>query len=227
MNLHAAPPGALCRAAGAALALLGALVIVPGSVRAQGQPSGTTGKTTTQPQVAQAKPAGGARGKTTTVSSAKPKPGAKPGTTTGAGGTRNAAAAVGGAARKPARGAAVGGPLTAADSVAAEARDVASVAVVAALVRGRGGEMRFCYEQMGLKANASLEGDVTISFSLTPAGLVAAGIFDSVWSAERDGAEVDACLLKRLRAWRFPAEGVGGSARRATGAHEFTFRFAP
>jgi hypothetical protein len=86
-------------------------------------------------------------------------------------------------------------------------------------VRDHQSQLRFCYDEFGLKVNPSLAGSVTMAITLTGGGAVTkAEITSHTWS----GAGVDAvesCILQRAHGWRFPASAAGG------GTYEFSFNF--
>jgi hypothetical protein len=86
-------------------------------------------------------------------------------------------------------------------------------------VRSRESQLRFCYQEYGLKVNPSLAGKVNVAISLTGAGNVT-GVDVSGRSWGGAGAsEVEQCIRSRIRGWRFPASDRGG------GTYGFTFNF--
>jgi TonB family protein len=87
-------------------------------------------------------------------------------------------------------------------------------------VRSRQAELRFCYEEHGLKVNPGLAGTITVSIGIAESGRVtSASISNRTWSGAGVSA-VESCVLSRIRGWRFPAaSGVG------TGTYAFPFNF--
>jgi hypothetical protein len=86
-------------------------------------------------------------------------------------------------------------------------------------VRGRQSQIRFCYEEYGLKVNPSLAGTVTVSITMTGNGNVTeAAITNRTWSGP-GSAEAESCIRSRIGAWRFPASDQGG------GTYSFPFNF--
>jgi hypothetical protein len=86
-------------------------------------------------------------------------------------------------------------------------------------VRDHQSQLRFCYDEFGLKVNPSLAGTVTVSLTLTGAGAVTnAQITSRTWSGP--GADAtEQCILQRARGWKFSASSAGG------GTFEFNFSF--
>lgn len=71
-------------------------------------------------------------------------------------------------------------------------------------VRGRSPQLQFCYEDTRA-SSPNLAGSATIAVTLGPSGNVLnADIIRRTWSGK--GSEiVEACVLSRVREWRFPA----------------------
>jgi hypothetical protein len=86
-------------------------------------------------------------------------------------------------------------------------------------VRDHQSQLRFCYDEFGLKVNPALAGSVTMALTLTGAGAVTdAKITSRTWSGP--GADAtEGCILQRARGWHFPASSAGG------GTYEFSFNF--
>jgi hypothetical protein len=86
-------------------------------------------------------------------------------------------------------------------------------------VRDHQSQLRFCYDEYGLKVNPGLAGSVTISIGLAGSGSVtSASITNRTWSgAGVDGTEN--CILQRVRGWHFPSSPSGN------GTYEFSFNF--
>jgi hypothetical protein len=86
-------------------------------------------------------------------------------------------------------------------------------------VRSRESQLRFCYNEYGLKVNPSLAGSVTASVSLTPAGgVTGVNVTNRTWSGT-GAAETERCIAEKVREWRFPASEAGG------GTYSFSFSF--
>jgi hypothetical protein len=118
-------------------------------------------------------------------------------------------------------------PTTIRDTVmvAAMLRDTVALEQVDAVVRSRQREVQFCFEESGLKADPELSGIFAMMLTLDTTGAVAR--VDPVrgeWSGP-DGAAVEACVMQRARAWRFPFES-GAPWAIAPARHEVTFHFA-
>ena len=79
--------------------------------------------------------------------------------------------------------------------------------VITRVIRRHQNEVRYCYE-VELQKTPSLTGRLTVLFSIDPHGAVSeATVSESTLGNER----VNACVLKRMRSWRFPAPQGGGS----------------
>jgi hypothetical protein len=86
-------------------------------------------------------------------------------------------------------------------------------------VRSRESQLRFCYQEYGLKVNPSLAGKVNVAITLTGAGNVTGvDVSGRSWGGE-GASEVEQCIRQRIRGWRFPASDRGG------GTYGFTFNF--
>ena len=95
-------------------------------------------------------------------------------------------------------------------------RDVAELGT---FVRGRESQLRFCYNEYGLKVNPSLAGSVSAAVTLTPTGSVAGvNMTNRTWSGA-GASETEECLAQKIRGWRFPASDAGG------GTYSFSFSF--
>lgn len=87
-------------------------------------------------------------------------------------------------------------------------------------VRSRQAELRFCYQEHGLKVNPGLAGTITVSIGIAESGRVtSASISNRTWSGAGVSA-VESCVLSRIRGWRFPAASDVG-----TGTYAFPFNF--
>jgi hypothetical protein len=86
-------------------------------------------------------------------------------------------------------------------------------------VRSRESQLRFCYNEYGLKVNPGLAGSVTAAVSLTPAGgVTGVNVTNRTWSGT-GSAETERCIADKIRAWRFPSSEAGG------GTYSFSFSF--
>jgi hypothetical protein len=103
-----------------------------------------------------------------------------------------------------------------APSLGGPSRDVGELGTQ---VRDHQSQLRFCYDEFGLKVNPALAGSVTMALTLTGGGAVTdAKITGRTWSGP--GAEAtESCILQRARGWHFPASSAGG------GTYEFSFNF--
>jgi len=95
-------------------------------------------------------------------------------------------------------------------------RDVAELGT---FVRGRESQLRFCYNEYGLKVNPSLAGSVSAAVTLTQGGGVSGvNMTNRTWSGA-GASETEQCLAQKIRGWRFPASDAGG------GTYSFSFSF--
>lgn len=86
-------------------------------------------------------------------------------------------------------------------------------------VRSRESQLRFCYQEYGLKVNPSLAGKVNVAITLTGAGNVTnAAITGRTWGGA-GASESERCIQSRIRSWKFPSSDRGG------GTYGFTFNF--
>jgi len=103
-----------------------------------------------------------------------------------------------------------------APSVGGLQRDVGELGT---FVRSRESQLRFCYNEYGLKLNPSLAGSVTASVSLTSAGgVTGVNVTNRTWSGEGAG-DAERCIADKIRAWHFPPSEAGG------GTYSFSFSF--
>lgn len=106
-------------------------------------------------------------------------------------------------------------PIIAADPLV-PAGDVASVGT---FVRGHESQLRFCYEEHGLRANPALAGSVTVAVSVAASGAVSsASVAKRSWSGA-GAAESEACILRAVRGWRLPSSTSAGN-------YSFPFNFS-
>jgi len=86
-------------------------------------------------------------------------------------------------------------------------------------VRSRESQLRFCYQEYGLKANPSLAGTVTVAISLTGSGdVTGVNVTNRTWSGP-GASEAESCIRNKINSWRFPASDAGG------GTYSFPFNF--
>lgn len=86
-------------------------------------------------------------------------------------------------------------------------------------VRSRESQLRFCYQEYGLKANPSLAGTVTVAISLTGSGdVTGVNVTNRTWSGP-GASEAESCIRNKIEAWRFPSSDAGG------GTYSFPFNF--
>jgi hypothetical protein len=95
-------------------------------------------------------------------------------------------------------------------------RDVSELGT---FVRSRESQLRFCYNEYGLKVNPALAGSVTASVTLTPSGGVSGvNVTNRTWGGA-GASETERCIADKIHAWRFPASDAGG------GTYSFSFSF--
>lgn len=95
-------------------------------------------------------------------------------------------------------------------------RDVSELGT---FVRGHESQLRFCYNEYGLKVNPSLAGSVTTSVSLAPGGgVTAVTVTNRTWSGA-GASDTERCIAEKMRSWHFPPSGAGD------GAFSFSFSF--
>jgi hypothetical protein len=84
-------------------------------------------------------------------------------------------------------------------------------------VRSRESQLRFCYNEYGLKQNPSLAGSIGTSITLTEGGGVTnVSITNRTWGGA-GASEAESCIRQKIRSWRFPS----GTA----GTYGFNFNF--
>jgi hypothetical protein len=80
-------------------------------------------------------------------------------------------------------------------------------ATVGTFVRGHESQLRFCYQESGLRINPALAGLVTVAIDVAANGSVSsANVTRRTWSGA-GAAEAEACILRAIRGWRLPASG--------------------
>jgi len=136
------------------------------------------------------------------------------GTGGGGGGGIGGVGAGGGIARAGVRVAAPA-PIHA-ENVGGNRRDVGELGQ---FVRSRESQLRFCYQEYGLKANPSLAGTVTVAISLTGGGdVTGVNVTNRTWGGP-GSSEAESCIRNKIESWRFPASDAGG------GTYSFPFNF--
>jgi TonB family protein len=88
----------------------------------------------------------------------------------------------------------------------ADVRGSLSKEVIRRVIQRHINEVRFCYEQE-LNQRPDLEGRVTISFIISPAGAVQSS---AVANSTMGNARVESCIAQAVRRWSFPAPEGGG-----------------
>ncbi len=95
------------------------------------------------------------------------------------------------------------------------------VGELGSFVRSRESQLRFCYQEYGLKANPNLAGTVTVAITLSGSGSVSdVDITRRTWSGA-GASEAEGCIRSRVRSWKFPASATGA------GTYGFPFNFTP
>ena len=86
-------------------------------------------------------------------------------------------------------------------------------------VRSRESQLRFCYQEYGLKANPSLAGTVTVAISLTGGGdVTGVNITNRTWGGP-GASDAESCIRSKIESWKFPSSDAGG------GTYSFPFNF--
>ncbi|MBU1899078.1 TonB family protein [Myxococcota bacterium] len=88
----------------------------------------------------------------------------------------------------------------------AEVRGALDKAVFQRVIRQHRNEYRYCYERALMKQRG-LNGKITVKFVITANGDVATA---QIPHSTLNSAEVEACIVNRVRRWRFPAPKGGG-----------------
>jgi hypothetical protein len=96
-------------------------------------------------------------------------------------------------------------------------RDVSDLGT---FVRSREAQLRFCYQEQGLKVNPDLAGTVTVAITIAASGNVTgARVTNRTWSGPGSSA-AESCMLSRIRGWSFPRAADAGA-----GTYSFPFNF--
>lgn len=106
-------------------------------------------------------------------------------------------------------------------AVALVSTDTVAAGQVELVVRARRREVQFCFEESGLKTDPELSGVFAIVLTLDTLGTVSR--IDPSWRewSGPDGAAVEACVMQRALAWKFPGHLAARAPR-----HEVTFHFS-
>lgn len=78
--------------------------------------------------------------------------------------------------------------------------------VIMAVIRRHQSEIKFCYERE-LQQNAKLAGKIAVSFTIDGSGNISEA---QVAESGLDNANVESCMLERIRRWKFPEPQGGG-----------------
>ncbi len=78
--------------------------------------------------------------------------------------------------------------------------------VVMAVIRRHQSEIKHCYERE-LQQNAKLSGKIAVTWTIDASGSIADAV---VAESGVDNANVEACMLERIRRWKFPEPKGGG-----------------
>ena len=139
---------------------------------------------------------------------------ARGGISGGGGGTIGNVATGGGVVRS---GAPVAAPAVVPVDALPPAGDVGSVGTV---VRAHESQLRFCYQESGLKVDPALAGSITVALTVASNGSVAAAsVTKRTWSGA-GAAGAEACILRVIRGWQLPATGTAATT------YSFPFNFS-
>jgi hypothetical protein len=106
--------------------------------------------------------------------------------------------------------------VRAAENLGGAGRDVSELGT---FVRSREAQLRFCYQERGLKQNPNLAGTINVSITMTGSGNVTdAEVTNRTWSGG-GASDAEACILQKIRSWKFPSSSAGG------GTYAFPFNF--
>ena len=83
-------------------------------------------------------------------------------------------------------------------------------------VRSREPQLRFCYQEYGLKQNPNLAGSVAVAITISGSGSVSDV---DITGGTLSDAQVRSCIQQRIRGWRFPSSSAGA------GTYGFSFNF--
>lgn len=106
--------------------------------------------------------------------------------------------------------------VRAAENLGGSGRDVSELGT---FVRSREAQLRFCYQERGLKVNPSLAGTINVSITMTGSGNVTgAEVTSRTWGGN-GASDAESCILDKIRTWKFPSSSAGG------GTYAFPFNF--
>lgn len=106
--------------------------------------------------------------------------------------------------------------VVAAENLGGPSRDVNELG---AFVRSRESQLRFCYQERGLKVNPNLAGTITVAITLTGSGNVTGVDVTNSTMSGAGASETQSCIRSRIRSWKFPSSSAGG------GTYAFPFNF--
>ena len=78
--------------------------------------------------------------------------------------------------------------------------------VIMKVIKRHQNEIKFCYEQE-LQKNPQLGGKVAVAWTIDPAGAVSDA---NVSESSIGNANVESCIVQRIRRWKFPEPAGGG-----------------
>jgi hypothetical protein len=106
-------------------------------------------------------------------------------------------------------------------SLALVSTDTVVAEQVESVVRTHHREVRFCFEELGLKADPDLSGVFALILTLDSLGGVSrVDASRQEWSGP-EGAPVGECVMQRARTWKLPVPVAVAAPR-----HEVTFHFS-
>jgi hypothetical protein len=139
------------------------------------------------------------------------------GTGTGGGGGGGGIGGVGGGGGVTRAAVRVAAPRPiAAEDLGGARRDVGELGQY---VRSRESQLRFCYQEYGLKTNPSLAGTINVAITLTGSGNVTDVDINSRTWGGAGASETESCIRGKIQSWRFPSSSAGG------GTYSFPFNF--
>ena len=86
-------------------------------------------------------------------------------------------------------------------------------------VRSREPQLRFCYNEYGLKQNPSLAGSVAVAITIAGSGSVSGVDITGGSMGGTGSSQVQSCIRDKIRGWRFPSSSI------ASGTYGFSFNF--
>jgi hypothetical protein len=86
-------------------------------------------------------------------------------------------------------------------------------------VRSRESQLRFCYNEYGLKNNPTLAGTITVAIAMRSSGdVTGVNISSRTWGGA-GASEAESCIKDKIRSWHFPSSAA------ADGTFAFPFNF--